>query len=451
MGLREDRRLSQYLADVPNRLIVMARYPEAGRTKTRLIPALGANGAAALHETLVHQTLRTADAFAKTCPCTVEVRFAGGDAESMRHLFGDHRIYVRQEGDSLGDRMSLASTAAFTAGAGRVAVIGTDCPSLTVSHLADAFAALRTSEVVLGPAHDGGYYLIAMRRLVSELFQDVAWGTEIVLEQTLRHARRISVSVRQLQSLSDVDFPQDLIPCRQAGHPCMAALPRTQAGLVSVIIPTLNEERTLPTTLRSLPLSPATEVFVCDGGSTDRTCEVAESCGATVLRCGRGRGLQMNAGAAVARGEILLFLHADARLPNDFADQVRSGLPATCAGGAFQLRIDHSHRLLRLVEFGTRLRSRWLQLPYGDQAIFVRGETFYSLGGFRDDPLMEDFEFCRRLSRRGRIALLDSAVTVSARRWLRLGVVRTTLWNQFIIAAWYAGVPPARLAKWYGR
>lgn len=443
--------MSQYLADVPNRLIVMARYPEAGRTKTRLIPALGPDGAAALHKTLVRQTLRTADALTDAVPCAVEIRFAGGDAAGMQQLFGDRRTYLRQEGDCLGDRMSLAAAAAFTAGAGRVVVIGTDCPSLTASHLTDAFIALRTCDVVLGPARDGGYYLIGMRRHLPELFHDVDWGTASVREQTLRNALRISASVRQLEILSDVDFPQDLLPCRRSGHPCAAELPRTQADLVSVIIPTLNEENSLPATLRSLQESRATEVIVCDGGSTDRTCAAAESCGATVLRCGRGRGLQLNAGAAVARGEFLLFLHADARLPNNFGDQVRSGLAGTGAGGAFQLRIDHSHPLLRLVEFGTRLRSRWLQLPYGDQAVFLRAETFYTMGGFREQPLMEDYEFCRRLSSHGRIILLDSAVTVSARRWLRLGIVRTTLLNQFFVAAWYAGVSPARLAKWYGR
>ncbi|MBD2230522.1 TIGR04283 family arsenosugar biosynthesis glycosyltransferase [Phormidium tenue] len=220
--------------------------------------------------------------------------------------------------------------------------------------------------------------------------------------------------------------------------------------LVSVIIPTLNEARTLPQTLATLPRATGVEVVVVDGGSEDQTVAVAKDLGMKVIESVPGRSRQLNAGAAAATGEILLFLHADTRLSEGFDRTIRQTLaqPGVVAG-AFRLAIDGPGHGLRWVEWGVNLRSRLLQMPYGDQGIFLSAEVFDKMGGFPNLPMMEDFELVRRLRKVGRVAIAPSAVLTSDRRWRTLGILRTTLANQAMIAAYLLGVDPHRLARWY--
>jgi rSAM/selenodomain-associated transferase 2 len=171
--------------------------------------------------------------------------------------------------------------------------------------------------------------------------------------------------------------------------------------------------------------------------------------GAVVVACEPGRGRQMNAGAAVTTGEFLLFLHADTLPPVDYQKLIRQTLeqPGVVAG-AFQLRIDAPNRLLRAIEWFVNLRSRWLSLPYGDQGLFMRADTFRDMGGYADIPAMEDYELVRRLAKRGRIRLAPASVRTSARRWLHQGVVCATMVNQACIIGYHLGVNPCRLAAW---
>lgn len=222
---------------------------------------------------------------------------------------------------------------------------------------------------------------------------------------------------------------------------------------ISIIIPALNEGENIKATLATTQIATNIEVIVVDGGSEDDTVAVAQSEGITVL-CGyrRGRALQMNAGAAVASGEILLFLHADTHLPPRFDVMVRKifSTPKIVAG-AFTLKIDAKGIGLRLVEWGVKLRSHFWQMPYGDQAIFLKKQTFQEIGGFPELPIMEDFELIRRLQSSGKIAIIPVSVVTSARRWLQKGVFKTTLINQIIIIAYFLGISPQHLRTWYRR
>jgi len=158
----------------------------------------------------------------------------------------------------------------------------------------------------------------------------------------------------------------------------------------------------------------------------------------------------MNAGAEAAEGTFLVFLHADTRLPEEFDGYVRRILTESgVAAGAFQLKIDDPSARLRLIEKAANWRSRYLQMPYGDQAIFLRRELFREMGGFPDLPIMEDFQLIRRLRGRGRIVIAPAAVVTSARRWKQLGALRTTLINQLMILGFYLDLEPSRLARWY--
>jgi len=219
---------------------------------------------------------------------------------------------------------------------------------------------------------------------------------------------------------------------------------------ISIIIPALNEAASLPISLKTIQTATNVEVIVVDGGSLDATIQVAEALGAKAINSTAGRSRQMNLGADVASGDILLFLHADTNLPIEFDRLVRQTLqhPGVIAG-AFELKIDGTNPKLRIVEWGVKWRSHLFQMPYGDQAIFLESSVFHEIGGFPDLPIMEDFEFIRKLKQQGQIAIAPAAVVTSDRRWRKLNVCRTTLINQLMILGYLLKVPPARLAHWY--
>lgn len=219
---------------------------------------------------------------------------------------------------------------------------------------------------------------------------------------------------------------------------------------ISIIVPTLNEAANLAA------LKPAAsmvkELIVVDGGSTDATVDTARDLGFRVLTetGSGGRGMQLNTGAANASAPVLLFLHADTLLPSDFADAVLSCLenPKNTLG-AFHLKVDKGGLLLNFIVMCANLRSRFLHLPYGDQSLFMRKNDFMNFGGFPEVPIMEDFMLVKQARKYGRIQTLPQTVTTAARRWQRLGPVRTTYINQLVIMGYYLGVKPEKLASFY--
>ncbi|WP_013321303.1 TIGR04283 family arsenosugar biosynthesis glycosyltransferase [Gloeothece verrucosa] len=222
---------------------------------------------------------------------------------------------------------------------------------------------------------------------------------------------------------------------------------------ISLIIPVLNEASTLEKTVLRLLDDTEIEIIVVDGGSQDETVKISQALGVKVFCCNQtGRAHQMNIGASTATGEILIFLHADTILPQDYKHWVKTTLsnPKIIAG-AFELKIDSEKLSLRLVEAMVNLRSRFLSLPYGDQAFFLYASVFRDMGGFANMPIMEDYEFIQRLRRKGKISIAPVSVITSDRRWRKLGVIKTTLINQLIIIGYYLGISPDRLAAFYRR
>ncbi|MTJ10378.1 MULTISPECIES: TIGR04283 family arsenosugar biosynthesis glycosyltransferase [unclassified Anabaena] len=219
---------------------------------------------------------------------------------------------------------------------------------------------------------------------------------------------------------------------------------------ISIIIPTLNEADNLKEAVSSIQSSTNVEIIIVDGGSEDETLSIAKFLDVKVIISPPGRANQMNAGAEVASGEILLFLHADTRLPTNFEQMIRTTLakPGIVAG-AFALRIDAPNWGLRLVEWGVKWRSHLWQMPYGDQAIFLTKEVFQTVGNFPEMPIMEDFELMRKLKSLGKIYLLPTPVITSPRRWLNKGILQTTILNQIIVIAYFLGVSPNRIRNWY--
>lgn len=413
----------------------MTRLPSEGRNKTRLIPALGAKGAMEFHDRLARHAIGRVSSFRMLGKGRrLRVCLEGGTPIEGKSWLGDDGLDCREQADGdLGTRMRIASEEAFAGGARKVVIIGTDCPSIDEIVLSDAGKLLDENDLVFGPALDGGYYLVGMRKPAMVIFDGISWGGENVLSQSLDTAKLAGMKTALLAPLPDVDLPDDL-PA--------AELSLRIGSTVSVIIPTLNEQSRIEETLACVSRSVPHEIIVADGGSTDRTCEIARSMGVHVLSAPKGRGSQMNLGAEAATGEFLLFLHADTTPPEDFPQIIAEILnrPNTAAG-AFRFSLAGDLGASALIESLVNLRCRFFGTPYGDQGIFIRRSMFMNLGGFPDWPVMEDIHLIRKARKAGTIRIAKETALTSPRRWENGGLARTFIRHQMMLILYRSGLP----------
>lgn len=218
---------------------------------------------------------------------------------------------------------------------------------------------------------------------------------------------------------------------------------------VAVVIPVLADSDALARLLADLPRDPEVEVIVCDGGHDGSAAQCLEQRpDVHLVTSAPGRGVQMNAGAAASSAPLLLFLHADSRLPPAWKRALLD-LPPDAGGGWFQFALDDPAWQARLLERAVAIRIRLLRLPYGDQGLFVRRELFERLRGFAGWPLMEDVDFVRRLVAAQRVHEVPLPLLTSARRWRRDGWLARSARNLAVLSLYFAGVAPVRLARWY--
>ncbi len=217
---------------------------------------------------------------------------------------------------------------------------------------------------------------------------------------------------------------------------------------ISVVIPTLNEESHIAKTLQSVFRQDGDyEVYVVDGGSTDNTVAIAKRY-TTVINSKRGRAIQMNAGAKLCKGDILLFLHADTILSDNAFRELRKRMKDdTVSGGSFYIAFDADNFILRGVSFITRFNFSLFH--FGDQGIFVRRDVFQKLHGYKNMPIMEDYDFYKRLRKQGKVILVRMPVISSARRFIKKGVIRQLLINKFVVLAYWAGVDIQTIKRFY--
>lgn len=429
-------------------LLIFCRYPVPGKAKTRLIPELGADRAAQLHRRLTEHTVSVARAYhSENSRCKVSVHYTGAPLKDFRSWLGCDLTYRIQPAGHIGQRMHAAFRNSLEHHSRQVIGFGTDIPGLTPTILQQAHISLADHDIVLGPAVDGGYYLIGMNALHPELFHNIDWGTDQVYRQTKEICDQLELRVFELPSLSDIDRPEDLSQLKN--NPDFSDV-LTNKPLLSVIIPTLNEAEVLATTLETLQRSDDIEIIVVDADSQDGTGEIALRYGAKLLTVTTGRADQLNEGGKNCRGRTLLFLHADTLLPSDYHHLIHTTLlnPSTVAG-AFRFKTDTNILSMRIVEWGTNFRSAVLQWPYGDQGLFMEKRIFDEMGGFSAISIMEDFELIRRLRRRGNIFTLNKEAITSARRWKKMGIIRTTIVNQLMIAGFLLGISTKTLSRLY--
>ncbi|TDX48357.1 TIGR04283 family arsenosugar biosynthesis glycosyltransferase [Orenia marismortui] len=222
-------------------------------------------------------------------------------------------------------------------------------------------------------------------------------------------------------------------------------------SLVSVVIPVLNEESTIIETLEHVQsLSGNKEIIVVDGGSEDNTYNLAQNFTAKVCQTTKGRGHQMNVGAELAEGDVILFLHSDSRLEEGAILAIQDAIEdQKIIGGNFSLKIDDNSWALGFISWTSNLRAKYLKLAFGDQGIFVRRKVFSDLGGYPEIELMEDWEFSKKMSKRGKLAYLPNKIYTSARRWHKFGIWKTIFLMHKIKLLYILGVSPAKLNQIY--
>ncbi len=227
---------------------------------------------------------------------------------------------------------------------------------------------------------------------------------------------------------------------------------------LSIIIPTLNEESVLEKNLSfikkelsAIGCQLSYEIIVADGGSEDMTVEIAKRLADSVCISAAGRGIQMNGGAKISAGEWLLFLHADSVISGagirEMLKIINSQL--RIAGGAFKLKIDSDKTSHKIISSAANMRSKFFNIAYGDQGIFVKRDIFFEIGGLPDIPIMEDVKFAAELKKMGKFVILPEYITVSSRRWDREGVIYCTLRNWILISFYFIGISPYKLRDWY--
>lgn len=439
---------------------MFAKPPVRGQVKTRLIPLLGSSAAAELAKAFLQDTWASVSSIPWAKPV-----LASTEQGIQDFLRGPIEIWLQGEGD-LGARLETISRRALRDHP-HVIAIGADSPGLPAKYLQQAREALQHADAVIGPSEDGGFYLLGLRACPAGLLSGIPWSAPTTCLGTIAKLQSAGLTVYILDDWFDVDTVQDLKKLNALIAAKQIEAPRTQHFLethawcwagaqpvrCSVIIPTLNERESLPQTVRALAEHQwIHEVIVADGGSTDGTREwLAVQNLACVVDAPAGKGDQINRGAQAASGDVLLILHADCQLPQDAGECIASALrPQTVAGGCFEVRFNTSRpRLLKIVAAGINFRCRLTKAATGDQGIFVRRGIFEQVGGCPDWPLFEDVDLVRRIKKVGRFTVLRSRLLVSPRRHLARGVLRTVLLIYALRVAFWLGVSPFRLRKWF--
>jgi rSAM/selenodomain-associated transferase 2/rSAM/selenodomain-associated transferase 1 len=420
-------------------IIVFAKAPVPGQVKTRL--ALSPDRAAALHQVLVREALAGLQPLLPRADVELST-----DAPTQAWDDCGFPRTQQAEGD-LGTRMLTAIEAALARGRPRVLILGSDSPELPAGHVRMLLES--HADVALGPTDDGGYYGISCSRVSGRMFDGVRWSTEHAYSDTVAAVERCGLSWKRGPSWFDVDRPEDL-DRPEVGQALGLRRPlRPPVPLTSIVIPTLNEAACIAATINALvALEGDKEIVVADGGSEDGTVDQAESLGARVLPCERGRGVQLRTAAAACRGEVLWFLHADTIAPQNALIAIRDALSdERVVGGNFALKFAGNSRAARNLTW-IYPYLRLLGLAYGDSGIFVRRTVYERIGGFRPYPLFEDLDLIRRLKKAGRFARLDCELITSARRFENRYLRSWALWI-VLQALYWVGVPPATLARVY--
>ncbi len=410
-------------------VILFAKAPVPGLVKTRLMPYYDENECALLGEAMLLDELKALRSKAWDL-LVFFASFKEKEEEGLRVLkeITGPADYFPQEGADLGERMNNAFNKVFSLGYEEVLLVGSDIPELTEDIILDSFRALKDDDYVLNATEDGGYYLIGMRSHSSLPFVDQTYSHDQVFNNTRETILNAGSSLYQGKTLHDIDNRDDIRLFRDRIRDDRSLQRLRTASFVmehvdiSVIVPIYNEETTILALLDMLrPYNDKCQIILVDGGSQDKTLSMIPE-DFKVLRSDKGRARQMNAGAKESRGDILFFLHADSEIPANFLSEIKDVMAkrkAGCFGIAF-----HSKQFFmwtcRVIS-NHRVFDR--KVMFGDQGIFIDRNLFFSLSGFPDLPIMEDYEFSLMLKRKKvKLGMTKHRIYTSDRRFPRANI-----------------------------
>lgn len=435
-------------------IIIFTRVPLPGLTKTRLMPIWNGQQCAALHRCFLQDIY----AECKKVRADIYVCYTPeGKQELLFPIFGSEVSYRLQVGADLGERMTDAIGSVLAHGYDACVLIGTDVPEISAGDIEQAFQQLKAKDVVFGPTRDGGYYLVAMRKLHDAVFAGKTYGHGSVLVNAVHGLQKQGLETGYVEQRQDIDYPADLRVfyqrVRQNQKLKQSAAGRYVIGRakISIIIPIYNEEKRIRRMMAQLQsLAKQCEVIFVDGGSSDRTLALLGT-GYTVIHSAKGRAVQMNAGAKASSGDILFFLHCDSILPRKPLEQIREVMKDHTAGG-FGIAF-YSHNFFM---FTNRIisnhRMKYRRIIFGDQGMFIDRDLFFHLGMFPELPLMEDYQFSLNLrNHKIKIGMTRRRIYTSDRRYPRGTFAKLRLmWKMNRLRSMYrAGVPVQVIAKQY--
>ena len=432
-------------------LIVFLKYPEAGRVKTRLGREIGLEKAMNLYQKLLRRTLGIASDFKSSQDnqddLDIFLFFSPPErkAELTKGYPGPWEFTPQADGH-LGERMGLAFRDLFCKGYEQIVLVGSDVADLTVSDMTEAFGLLKEKEVVLGPAKDGGFYLIGLVFPFEKIFQFDSWSTSSIFKRTLQCLDNADLTVGTLSERKDIDQAEDLVYIKDQS---------LFTDQISIIIPFMGRVSRLASLIDSLEaqLWPGDEIIIVKGGSFSEK-RIEDITPKTRLVPGpRGRGIQLSHGARLGEGKLFWFLHADVVPPTNFGYHIRKlSQTADAVLGCFKLDYGASRFSLRMVAGYANLRTRYLRLPYGDQGLFCSREVFEKVGGFTKQFLFEDVDLVRACKKLGKIMIIPQPLYSSPQRYLMGGILRTSFKNQFLMLFYLLGMNDRRLySLYYGR
>ncbi len=410
-------------------IIFFTREPVPGRTKTRLMPYYSPEQCAELHECF----LKDLRSMLAEVSADLLIYHTGGEPEIIRRVMGSEPEYHEQRGANLGERMGNAIEEALGRGYKKAVLIGADIPELQAATIESAFQKLDAADIVIGPTDDGGYYLIGMKEAHEAAFNVDKYGDGTVYDNTVMKIRAAGLSVEKTDTCSDIDDKEDILRyCRRMRAGKSEKRTHTSRFVsdnmhISIIVPVYNEEKTILRMMDQLEqYRDDAEIIFVDGGSTDKTLQLIGD-RHTVIKSEKGRANQMNAGAVYSGGDILMFLHCDSVIPEDMTNEIRDCM-ASNEYGCFGIDFAEKHFFIWTNKVISNHRAWNRGLPFGDQGIFIDRELFFEVGMFPALPIMEDYEFGRKLKAMGiKPGRTAKRILTSSRRYGKgtIGILRT--------------------------
>jgi uncharacterized protein len=432
-------------------LILFMRYPETGCVKSRLAAAIGTEEAARVYEKLIRRTLGVAADFKRDRPeVDIFIFFTPPDKVlQIEDAYPGPWSFVSQQGSHLGERMEGAIRQVMDRGHSDVLLVGTDLADLEPVDFTDAFQAVENGHTALGPAADGGFYLIGLRQPCPAVFQPESWGTKEIFARTERLLLNSGFKPKCMKERRDIDRAEDL--------PFVRRKPWFSESL-SIVIPTLGSIGRLEPFLQNLQqqIWPDDEIILVQAERSEQQTDHFDSKQVmpqiVSVQAPQGRGLQLNKGVRTAQGSLLFFLHDDSSPPPNFAYSIRKICEESAMSlGCFHLVFSPSNPLLNGIARWANFRTRIFDLPYGDQGLFCRRDVYGKVGGFRKPYLMEDVDFVRRCRRLGQLMFLPDRIVTSSEGYIHMGILRASLRNHLTMLLYHLGVDDRRLYRFYYR